>query len=51
MMTHSLCSLVWFLASGTPAMTSRGLKESDFEEVGDFLHEVLEVRIAADAML
>lgn len=28
---------------GTPAMTSRGLKESDFEEIAAFLHEVLEV--------
>ncbi len=25
---------------GTPAMTSRGLKESDWETIGDFLHEV-----------
>lgn len=28
---------------GTPAMTSRGLKEADFEKVADFLHEVAEV--------
>lgn len=28
---------------GTPAMTSRGLKEADFETVADFLHEVLQI--------
>jgi len=28
---------------GTPAMTSRGLKEEDFEAVAGFLHEVCEV--------
>ncbi|KXZ46754.1 hypothetical protein GPECTOR_41g719 [Gonium pectorale] len=28
---------------GTPAMTSRGLKEEDFVQVAAFLHEVLEV--------
>lgn len=28
---------------GAPAMTSRGLKEADFEVIADFLHEVLEV--------
>ena len=27
---------------GAPAMTSRGLKESDFEQIAEFLHEVLE---------
>lgn len=27
---------------GAPAMTSRGLKEADFETIADFLHEVLE---------
>lgn len=27
---------------GAPAMTSRGLKESDFEQIAQFLHEVLE---------
>jgi glycine hydroxymethyltransferase len=27
---------------GAPAMTSRGLKESDFETIAAFLHEVLE---------
>lgn len=28
---------------GAPAMTSRGLKESDFEEIAGLLHNVLEV--------
>ncbi|KAK9817163.1 hypothetical protein WJX72_010560 [[Myrmecia] bisecta] len=28
---------------GAPAMTSRGLKEADFEKIADFLHRVLEV--------
>jgi glycine hydroxymethyltransferase len=28
---------------GTPAMTSRGLKEADFEKVAEFLHEVLQL--------
>eukprot|EP00889_Picochlorum_renovo_P004208 jgi/Picre1/31238/NNA_006592.t1 len=27
---------------GAPAMTSRGLKETDFEQIAEFLHEVLE---------
>lgn len=27
---------------GTPAMTSRGLKEADFEQIAGFLHEVVE---------
>lgn len=27
---------------GAPAMTSRGLKEADFEQIAQFLHEVLE---------
>lgn len=31
---------------GTPAMTSRGLLESDWEQVADFLHEAIEVRRA-----
>lgn len=29
---------------GSPAMTSRGLREADFEGVADFLHEVVQVR-------
>jgi hypothetical protein len=29
---------------GTPAMTSRGLVEKDWEAVADFLHEVVQVR-------
>ena len=28
---------------GTPAMTSRGLKEEDFEYIADLLHEVVEI--------
>ena len=28
---------------GAPAMTSRGLKEADFEKIAEFLHQVLEV--------
>ena len=28
---------------GTPAMTSRGLKEQDFEHIADLLHEVVEL--------
>ena len=28
---------------GAPAMTSRGLKEADFENIAEFLHQVLEV--------
>jgi glycine hydroxymethyltransferase len=28
---------------GAPAMTSRGLKESDFETIAELLHNVLEV--------
>lgn len=28
---------------GAPAMTSRGLKEADFEKIADFLHEALEL--------
>ena len=28
---------------GTPAMTSRGLKEQDFETIADLLHEVVEL--------
>jgi glycine/serine hydroxymethyltransferase len=31
------------VAAGTPAMTSRGLAEEDFEQVAGFLHEVLQV--------
>lgn len=28
---------------GSPAMTSRGLEEGDFEKVAEFLHRVLEI--------
>lgn len=32
---------------GTPAMTSRGLMEQDFDAVASFLHEVCEVCVSA----
>ena len=28
---------------GAPAMTSRGLKEKDFEQIAEFLHQVLQL--------
>ena len=28
---------------GAPAMTSRGLKEADFEQIAEFLHEAMEL--------
>jgi glycine hydroxymethyltransferase len=31
---------------GAPAMTSRGLKEADFEKIGEFLHRGLEIALA-----
>jgi len=31
---------------GAPAMTSRGLKEADFEKIGEFLHRALEIALA-----
>jgi len=31
---------------GAPAMTSRGLKEADFEKIGDFLHRTIEIALA-----
>jgi len=34
---------------GSPAMTSRGLKESDFEKVADFLHECAQVCLEVQA--
>lgn len=33
--------LVWF--SGAPAMTSRGLLEKDFEQIGEFLHQAVTI--------
>merc|ERR1711908_71530 len=30
---------------GAPAMTSRGLKEADFEQIGDFLHQGLQLAL------
>lgn len=31
---------------GTPALTSRGMKEADFEKVGDFMDQAIELGIA-----
>lgn len=31
---------------GTPALTTRGLKESDFRQVADFLHEAVQISLA-----
>ena len=30
---------------GAPAMTSRGLKEADFEQIGDFLHRGIQLTL------
>ena len=30
---------------GAPAMTSRGLKEADFEQIGEFLHQGLQLTL------
>eukprot|EP00252_Welwitschia_mirabilis_P027121 TRINITY_DN918_c0_g1_i1.p1 TRINITY_DN918_c0_g1~~TRINITY_DN918_c0_g1_i1.p1 ORF type:complete len:472 (-),score=69.59 TRINITY_DN918_c0_g1_i1:358-1773(-) len=30
---------------GTPAMTSRGLKEADFEQIGEFLHQAINITL------
>jgi len=34
---------------GAPAMTSRGLKEKDFEQIGDFLHRGLQTALEVQA--
>merc|ERR1719387_3015259 len=34
---------------GAPAMTSRGLKEADFEKVGDFLHRGVQIALEVQA--
>lgn len=34
---------------GAPAMTSRGLKEKDFEQIGQFLHEGLQLGLSVQA--
>ena len=34
--------LVW---TGTPAMTSRGLVEKDFEQIGEFLHRAVTITL------
>lgn len=33
--------------TGTPALTSRGLKEIDFETIAEFLDELLDIAMAA----
>ncbi|WP_459806242.1 hypothetical protein, partial [Herbidospora sp. RD11066] len=30
---------------GTPAMTSRGLVEKDFEQIGEFLHRAIQITL------
>ena len=34
---------------GAPAMTSRGLKENDFEKIADFLHKAVELALEVQA--
>jgi len=34
---------------GAPAMTSRGLKEKDFEQIGEFLHRALQIALETQA--
>lgn len=36
---------------GTPAMTTRGLKEKDFEAVADFIHEGVQIALKAKACM
>lgn len=36
-----LVNLVEFVWAGAPAMTSRGLVEKDFEQIGEFLHRAV----------
>lgn len=31
--------------TGTPAMTSRGLVEKDFEQIGEFLHQAVTITL------
>ncbi|RYH21548.1 serine hydroxymethyltransferase [archaeon] len=35
---------------GTPALTTRGLKESDFRQVADFLHEAVQISLRLQAI-
>ncbi|MFZ4599303.1 MAG: glycine hydroxymethyltransferase, partial [Terrimicrobiaceae bacterium] len=35
---------------GTPAMTTRGLREEDMMQVADFIHEALESRLDESAL-
>lgn len=37
---------IWVLFSGTPAMTSRGLVEKDFEQIGEFLHRAVTLTLS-----
>jgi len=36
---------------GTPALTTRGFVESDFEEVGKFLHNAVQLTLRIDAAI
>lgn len=47
---HKICN-VFFGASGTPALTSRGFVEDDFEKVAEFFDAAvkLALKIKADA--
>lgn len=45
MFTVSIC-IHFFFVPGTPALTSRGFKEKDFEQVGDFMDEAIDLGIA-----
>jgi glycine/serine hydroxymethyltransferase len=44
-MSHAVLSLCTSPCAGTPALTSRGFKEADFEQVGDFMDEAIELGI------
>jgi glycine hydroxymethyltransferase len=35
-----------FLLAGAPAMTSRGLVEKDFEQIGEFLHRAVTITLS-----
>lgn len=37
--------LVMLVRTGTPAMTSRGLVEKDFEQIGEFLHRAVTITL------
>lgn len=40
---RKLC--VWFVVTGAPAMTSRGLKEKDFEQIAEFLERAVNITL------